>query len=79
MTDQELLQAASAARGAAHRAPSAEVYAENINGMPTGKLRIRDHTNGWADRATDLHNLWLELKRRGLSLPPCDCPPDAHR
>jgi len=78
MTDAELLAKASAARGLAHRAPMAEVYAENELGRPTGKLKIRDHTRAYADRSNEFFDVMKEVDKRGLKMPACDCPAGSH-
>lgn len=73
MTDTELLQATAQARGAAHRAPFAEWSKDH-----EGHSAIVNHTNGWAERASEFAALMVEIKRRGLATPPCDCPSGSH-
>ncbi len=73
MTDQELLQATSAARGDAHRAPFAEWSKDH-----TGHSAIVHHTRAWAERGHSFVELMSEVRRRGLTMPPCDCPASAH-
>lgn len=73
MTDEELLAKVSAARGAAHRARFAEWSKDH-----RGHSSITNHTNAWATRGDELMAFADELERRGLKLPPCDCPPGAH-
>lgn len=72
MTDEELLQRTSAARGAAHRAEFAEWSMDH-----KGHSAIVHHTNGWADRSREFFELMDEVERRGLKMPPCDCPDGA--
>ena len=73
MTDEELLAKVSAARGAAHRAPFAEWSKDH-----RGHSSIVNHTSAYATRGDELMAFADELERRGLKLPPCDCPPGAH-
>ena len=73
MTYEELLAQVSAARGAAHRAPFAEWSKDH-----RGHSSIVNHTNAYAVRGDELMALADELERRGLKLPPCDCPPGSH-
>ena len=73
MTDEELLAQVSAARGAAHRAAFAEWSKDH-----RGHSSIVNHTNAYAVRGDELMALADELERRGLKLPPCDCPPGSH-
>lgn len=73
MTDKELLEAAARALGSAHRAPFAEWSKDH-----KGHSAITHHTQAWADRSQEFVALAAEIKRRHLSLPPCDCPPGAH-
>ncbi len=73
MTDEELLAKASAARGAAHRAPFAEWSKDH-----RGHSAIVNHTSAYADRGAEFLALAEEVAARGLDLPPCDCPPGAH-
>lgn len=73
MTDEELLAKASAARGAAHRAPFAEWSKDH-----RGHSSIVNHTTSFAVRGNEFMDLAAEVRRRGLSLPPCDCPAGAH-
>ncbi len=77
LSDQELLKATSAARGAAHRALLARTFDENAFGKPTGRKLIEEdgHTSAWASRGRDFAKLAAEVARRGLEIPPCDCPP----
>ncbi len=79
MTDEELLKKTLEARRAAHDAPLAEVYAENQYGRPTGKLKIRDHTRAYADRANEWMALAKEVDRRGLKQPIPDWDGDSRR
>lgn len=73
MTDEQLIAAASQARGEAHRAPFAEWSKDH-----RGHSAIVNHTAAWSLRSSEFGSLYDELKRRGLSLPQCDCPPGAH-
>lgn len=73
MTDAELLAATSAARGRAHRAPFAEWSKDH-----KGHSAIVHHTDAWARHADDFNALMAECDRRGLKMPPCDCPPEDH-
>jgi hypothetical protein len=73
MTDEELLAKVSAARDLAHRAPFAEWSKDH-----RGHSSIVNHTNAWAVRGDELMVAMVELERRGLKLPPCDCPAGAH-
>jgi hypothetical protein len=73
MTDEELLAKVSAARGAAHRARLAEWSKDH-----RGHSSIVNHTSAYAVRGDELMAFADELERRGLKLPPCDCPPGAH-
>lgn len=73
MNNAELLAKVSAARGAAHRAPFAEWSKDH-----RGHSAIVNHTNAYAMRGDELMAFTDELARRGLKLPPCDCPPGAH-
>jgi hypothetical protein len=78
VTDADLLAKTAAARGAAHRAPMAMFCTENLYGKPTGHFFLEDHTHAYADRAHEFSLLMAEVKRRGLEMPPCDCPEGAH-
>lgn len=73
MNDQELLQRTSAARGHAHRAPFAKWSKDH-----RGHSAIVRHTSAWSDRSNEFLVLMNEVKRRGLQMPPCDCPLGAH-
>lgn len=73
MTDEELLAKTSAARGLAHRAPFAEWSKDH-----RGHSAIVNHTSAWAQCGNDFMSLMDECERRGLKMPPCDCPPGAH-
>lgn len=73
MTNEELLAKTSAARGLAHRAPFAEWSKDH-----RGHSSIYNHTHAWAERGDDFLTLAAECDRRGLALPPCDCPTGAH-
>jgi len=73
MTDSELLEATSKARGLAHRSPFAEWSKDH-----TGHSAIVNHTNAWATRALEYIALAAECSRRDLRIPPCDCPDGAH-
>ena len=73
MTNEELIRKTSAARGLAHRAPLAEWSLDH-----RGHSAIVNHTNAWAVRSREFHELMDECERRGLAMPPCDCPPGAH-
>ena len=73
MTDEELLQKTSAARGAAHRSEFAEYSMDH-----RGHTSIVNHVSGWAVRGDEFVELADECSRRGLKLPLCDCPTDAH-
>lgn len=73
MTDEELLVKVSAARGLAHRALFAEWSKDH-----KGHSFIVNHTNAWAVRGDELMAYANELERRGLKLPPCDCPAGSH-
>lgn len=73
MTDQELLEKTSVARGHAHRAPLAEWSKDH-----TGHSAIVNHTRAAADRGQDFVGLMSECRHRGLSIPACDCVPGSH-
>ncbi len=73
LSNDGLLSAASAARGAAHRAPFAEWSKDH-----TGHSAIVHHTTSWAERGHAFVDLMTECRRRGLAMPPCDCPPGSH-
>jgi hypothetical protein len=73
VTNEELLARTSAARGLAHRAPFAEWSKDH-----RGHSAIVNHTHAWAERGEDFLTLAAECDRRGLALPPCDCPAGAH-
>lgn len=73
MTDEELLAKTSIARGLAHRAPLAEWSKDH-----RGHSAIVNHTSAWARLGDDFIALSDECGRRGLAIPKCDCPPDAH-
>ncbi len=73
MNDAELLQRTAVARGAAHCAGFAEWSKDH-----TGHSAIVQHTRGWADRGQEFVNLMVEVRRRGLTMPSCDCPAGAH-
>lgn len=73
MTDDELLQRASAARGAAHRAEFSEYSKDH-----RGHTSIVNHASGWAVRGDEFAALADEVAGRGLKLPPCDCPAGVH-
>lgn len=73
MTDAELLEKTSRARGLAHRAPFAEWSKDH-----RGHSAIVHHTRAWADRSKEFFGLMDEVDRRGLKMPPCDCPPADH-
>lgn len=73
MTDEELLAKTSAIRGEAHRAPFAEWSKDH-----RGHSSIVNHTFSWATRGYEWLELTDECERRGLPIPPCDCPPGAH-
>lgn len=73
MTDDDLLLKTSAARGVAHRAPFAEWSKDH-----KGHSSIVVHTSTWGARSSDLLSFVSECSRRGLPLPPCDCPQGAH-
>lgn len=73
MNDHELLTKTAAARGLAHRAPFAEWSKDH-----RGHSAIVHHTRGWADRSNEFFGLMAEVNRRGLKMPPCDCPAGAH-
>jgi hypothetical protein len=72
-SDEQLLKATAAARGAAHRAPLAEWSKDHL-----GHSSIVYHTHAWADRSNEFSNLVAEIKRRGLEIPACDCPVGTH-
>lgn len=69
-SDEDLLQKISVARGLAHRAPFAEWSMDH-----RGHSAIVHHTSAWADRSNEFFSLMNEADRRGLAMPPCDCPP----
>jgi hypothetical protein len=69
MTDAELLEATSRARGLAHRAPFAEWSKDH-----KGHSAIVNHSHIWAQASNDYVRLADEVDRRGLSQPQCDCP-----
>lgn len=73
MTNEELLNRTAAARGLAHRAGFAEYSKDH-----KGHTSIIHHTSAWAVRGDEFITLANECERRGLKLPPCDCPPGAH-
>ena len=73
MTNEELLRKVSEARGSAHRAPFAEWSMDH-----RGHSAIIHHSLAWAARSGEFFALCDELERRGLEIPPCDCPPAAH-
>lgn len=73
MTNEELLQKTAAARGLAHRAPFAEWSKDH-----RGHSSIVNHTDAWAVRSNEFNVFMDEVERRGLKMPPCDCPPGAH-
>lgn len=73
MTNEELLAATSAARGLAHRAEFSEWSMDH-----RGHSSIVNHKTVWAPLGSDFVRLASECERRGLSLPPCDCPAGAH-
>ena len=73
MTDEELLQATSAALGEAHRAEFSEWSMDH-----KGHSAIVNHKDAWAMRSRTFGVLYAELKQRGLKLPKCDCSPGAH-
>lgn len=73
MTDEELLGRCAAARGAAHRAEFAEYSLDH-----QGHTRIVNHVSAWAVRGDEFAALADEVARRGLKLPPCNCPSGAH-
>lgn len=73
MTDAELLLATAEARGLAHRAPLAEWSMDH-----RGHSSIVNHTHAWAVHGREFTNLMVEVRRRGLECPPCDCPEGAH-
>ncbi|MDE2101672.1 MAG: hypothetical protein KGL39_30780 [Patescibacteria group bacterium] len=78
MTNEELILKTAQARGPAHRAPMAMFCTENKYGKPTGHYFLEDHTTAYARRADEFFALYEECKKRGLSLPDCDCPAGAH-
>ena len=73
MTDQELLAKTAKARGSAHRALGSQVSMGH-----TGILSISSHSDAACTRAHEFADLWSECRKRGLSMPACDCPPDSH-
>lgn len=73
MTNEELLARTSAARGLAHRSPFAEWSKDH-----KGHSSIVNHTHAWATNSTAFVDLVNECSRRGLGIPPCDCPAGAH-
>jgi hypothetical protein len=73
MTDEELLQRTSAARGLAHRAEFAEYSKDH-----RGHTSIVTHKSAWSVRGDEFAALADEVARRGLKSPPCDCPAGAH-
>lgn len=73
MTDQELLEKTAAARGASHRAPFAEWSKDHKQ-----HTSIVNHTHAWAVRGDEFMVLADECSKRGLKIPPCDCPAGAH-
>lgn len=73
MTDTDLLEATSKARGLAHRAPFAEWSKDHL-----GHSAIVNHTTAWAVRGNGFIELMAEIKRRGLEMPACDCPAGSH-
>ncbi len=73
MTNIELLQKISEARGLAHRAPFAEWSKDH-----RGHSAIVHHTSAWADKSNEFFELMAEADRRGLKMPPCDCPEGDH-
>lgn len=73
MTDAELLQRLSAARGRAHRAPLAEYSKDH-----RGHTAIVNHTTGWRSEGAEFIELCEMAEKRGLSMPPCDCPAGSH-
>lgn len=73
MTNEELLAKTSAARGITHRAPFAEWSMDH-----KGHSSIVHHTNAWAVTGHDFVKLAKECDRRGLPIPPCDCPAGVH-
>lgn len=73
MTNEELLLRTSIARGLAHRAPFAEWSKDH-----RGHSAIVHHTHAWAERGDDFVKLAEECERRGLKMPPCDCPAHFH-
>jgi hypothetical protein len=73
LTNDELLQKTSAARGAAHRSEFAEYSKDH-----RGHTAIVNHVSAWAVRGDEFVALAEECSRRGLKLPPCDCQADAH-
>jgi hypothetical protein len=73
LTDDELLRRVSAARGAAHRAPFSEWSKDH-----RGHSSIVNHTVSFAARGNDFAALAIELRKRGLNIPACDCPEGAH-
>jgi hypothetical protein len=73
MTDEELLEKTSKARGNAHRSELSEWSLDH-----KGHSSIVNHETSWASRGHDFMALSDECAKRGLKLPPCDCPPGAH-
>lgn len=80
MNDESLMVAASRARGAAHRSEMSEIFEVNERGHPTGVKKIAEngHAIGWILRGNEFCALAQEIKRRGLAIPDCDCPPGSH-
>ena len=68
MTDEELIHKVSVARGEAHRAPFTEWSMDHRS-----HSSIVNHTSAWATRGSELLDLVVELDRRGLAFPSCDC------
>lgn len=73
VSDEQLLTMASRSRGLAHRAPLAEWSKDHL-----GHSAIVRHTDAYAARARDFFAICDELERRGLKMPPCDCPSGSH-
>lgn len=73
MTDEELIERVSAARGRAHRADFAEWSKDH-----RGHSSIVHHADGWASESREFVRLLNELRLRGIPMPPCDCPAGAH-
>ena len=73
MTDQELLEKTSKARGEAHRVPMRPYRVD-----ADGHKWVETSSVAFSARADAFFALAAEVKRRGLKLPACDCPDGSH-